>query len=71
MNIDKDKLIKDTTIRAIKDTLKQGLFKWSDTGKLVSFDTLLDVLSIEEPISLEEAQELYSFLFNDSRITRV
>ncbi|WP_271729837.1 hypothetical protein [Aquimarina algiphila] len=68
--MDNEKLIKDTKIRAVKDTLRQCICKWSDTGKLVTYDDLLNVLGFKEPLSLEQAKQMYSSLSNDSRITK-
>ncbi|WP_103072284.1 hypothetical protein [Aquimarina sediminis] len=69
--MDKEKLIKDTSIRAVKDTLRQRFLKWSDTGRFVTYDELLNVLGFEEPLSPEQAKQMYSSLSNDSRITKI
>jgi len=66
--MDTEKLKRDTSIMAVKDSLKQGIFKWKDTGENISYDELLNVLEMNEPLSNEQARELYSSLSNDSRI---
>lgn len=66
--MDKEKLIKDISIRAVKDTLRQGIFKWKDTGGNISYDELLNALEMKEPLSNEQARKMYSSLSNDPRI---
>ncbi|RXG28451.1 hypothetical protein [Leeuwenhoekiella marinoflava] len=66
MNTEKLKL--DTTITAVKDSLKQGIFKWKDTGKNISYYELLNIFEMNEPLTNEQAHKLYSSLSNDSRI---
>ena len=68
--MNKDLLIKDVSIKAVKDTLKQGIFKWKDTGKLVTYNKLIDVLGFIEPISSDQAIEIYRSLKNDPRISK-
>lgn len=63
-----EKLKKDITVKAVKDLLKKGIYKWQDTGKKISFDELLNIFEMEEPLSQEQAHKLYSSLLNDSRI---
>ncbi len=69
--MDKEKLIRDTSIRAVKDIIGKGHFKWSDTGELITYVELLNVLGLKEPLSLNEARQVYLSLTNDIRITRV
>lgn len=70
MGINKEKIIKDNSISAIKDTLKQGLIKWKDTGGLVTYEELLNVFEFKEPLTIEEAKKLYSSFSNDSRLVK-
>jgi hypothetical protein len=44
--MDTEKLKRDTSIMAVKDSLKQGIFKWKDTGENISYDELLNVLEM-------------------------
>jgi hypothetical protein len=40
---------------AVKDTLKQSIFNWKDTGENISYGKLLNVLETNEPLSNEKA----------------
>lgn len=58
----------DTFILAIKDTLKKGFHIWVDTGNEITYEELLSVLELKEPLSYEQAKKVYSSLSNDPRI---